>query len=322
VNAFRVIDPGLFSIVQDLGRHGYQRNGLSVSGAADKYSLRFGNLLLGNELNASAIEITLFGLHLEVLEECDIAVTGADLGMKINGGNGELWKVIRVKHGDRIRFRGGPTGCRAYFCVKGGINVPKIFGSRSTDTVVEIGGLNGRPLKKGDEIPLSKPKTPAKQSKDTRWGKLVNPSCIPSYTNGQTIRVILGPQDHMFTQNALEALVSNSYTVTPQSNNMGCHLEGELLEHVKSADILSECIPEGSIQVPSSGKPIILLAGRRGIGGYTKIATVISVDIPKVAQMRPGDRLKFQTVSIEEAQNLLIEEEKYFWSMQLLMNNS
>jgi biotin-dependent carboxylase-like uncharacterized protein len=257
-----------------------------------------------------------------VIEDCHIAVTGADIGFKINGRPAPVWTVHRVHRGDRIRFTGGPAGCRAYLCVRGGIDVPKEFGSRATDPFVRLGGLNGRPLQQGDEIPIpriSSEKISGRET-DKLTRRFVNPKWIPDYDKEQVIRIILGPQDHLFTEKGVRTLLDSWYTVTPNSNNMGCHLEGPAIEHVNGADILSECIPEGSIQVPSSGKPIILLAGRRGIGGYAKIATVITVDIPKIAQMRPGNRLRFEAITLEQAHELLIEQERYFRSAEILSN--
>ncbi|WP_051663312.1 biotin-dependent carboxyltransferase family protein [Alicyclobacillus macrosporangiidus] len=305
--ALRVVDPGVRAEVQDLGRRGYQRHGLSVSGAADKYSLLCGNLLLGNPPGSAAIEATLFGLHVVMEQDCDVVVTGADLGLHVNGRRAPTWTLLQLKAGDAIRMAGGPYGCRAYLCVRGGIDVPEAFGSRATDPVVGIGGWKGRPLQAGDVLPIGR--AGANGGRRTRW---LHPDCVPEYSRQVEVRVILGPQAHRFPSDAVETLLSQPYTVTPRSDHMGCQLEGPRLTHLETADLLSECISEGSIQVPASGQPIILLAGRRGVGGYTKIATVITVDIPKVAQARPGDTLRFTAVSVEEAQALLFDQRRFF----------
>ncbi len=308
----RVIHPGLQSSIQDLGRRGFQRFGLSVSGAADKYALRFGNLLLGNPLNAAGIETTLLGLELEILGDCTVAVTGGDLGLQVDHNPAATWRVLNLQAGQRLHFTGGPKGCRAYVCVQGGIDVPMQYGSRSTDALVGLGGLNGRELRAGDVISANLHFVGAQNKTAHLARRLVSPRWVPRYEKEQTVHVILGPQEAAFTQEAVETLLGSPYRVSPQSNRIGCHLEGPFLQHKIGADILSECVPEGAIQVPSSGNPLILLAGRRGIGGYTKIATVAGVDIPKVAQSRPGDRLFFKAVTVEQAQSWWMEQERFF----------
>ncbi|RIV28795.1 biotin-dependent carboxyltransferase [Alicyclobacillaceae bacterium I2511] len=315
----RVIGPGLQSSIQDLGRRGFQRFGLSVSGAADKYALRFGNLLLGNPLNAAAIETTLFGLELEALDDCAVAVTGGDLGLQIDHNPASTWRVLQLQMGQRLRFGGGPKGCRAYVCVQGGIDVPMQYGSRSTDALVGLGGIDGRVLHAGDVISTNFHLTTRWHSGPPLERRLVNPRFVPQYVKEQTLHVILGPQETAFTPEAIATLLASQYRVSPDSNRIGCHLEGPLLQHKSGADILSECIPEGAVQVPSAGKPLILLAGRRGIGGYTKIATVAGIDIPKVAQSRPGDWLSFEAVSVEQAQSWWLEQEHFFQSAEAIM---
>jgi antagonist of KipI len=299
MNGLRVIDAGLQTTIQDLGRYGYQQYGLSVTGCVDKYALQWGNLLLGNQPSEAAIETTIFGLKLEVLCPMDIAVTGGDLGFHLGGKPAPMWATHRVNPGDRIEFRGGATGCRAYICIRGGICVDEAYGSRSTDTLVKLGGLNGQTLKKGDEIPVFSDTLPLQKR------RMLSQSLRPAFPQKQEVRIVLGPQDHYFTDEAIQNLLSSEFTVTPKSNRIGCQLSGPKLSHLHSADILSEACAEGGIQVPASGQPIILLAGRRGVGGYPKIGTVISVDIPKVAQARPGSIIRFKSVSIIEAQDLL-----------------
>ena len=352
---FRVLRPGVYSSIQDLGRHGYQRHGLSVSGAADKYSLRVGNLLLGNDLAAAAIETTLFGLELEVQSRSTIAVTGGDLGFAVNGKPAPTWTTLAVAPGDVLRFTGGPIGCRAYVCVKGGIDVPVQFGSRATDSLVGLGGVSGRELKAGDEIGgfdpwAGTPEAPAgfagarhaanafvsppeirgsgpSRSPSSSLGRrtqrrVLSPRWLQNRGEAQVIRVVFGPQEEAFSAEGIRTFLNSSYSVTPQSNHIGCHLEGPEIAHKHKADILSECIPEGAIQVPASGKPIVLLAGRRGVGGYAKIANVISVDIPKIAQARPGDQVVFQSISVQAAQALLVRQERYFRLMDRLVQHS
>ncbi|ASN06519.1 5-oxoprolinase subunit C family protein [Virgibacillus necropolis] len=308
VTIFEVLNPGLFTTIQDLGRSGYQKYGLAVSGSADHYSHRLANILVGNPESSAVLEVTLMGLKLLTLKNGFIVVTGGDLNFTINGSPVQSWKTIKVNEGDIIRFTGCNSGCRAYLGVAGGIYVPKVLGSRSTDTVGKIGGIDGRPLKKGDVIQVGKQPTNNFRIIKRRLPK----ELIPSYTNSVNLRVILGPQEEAFEQEAIDTFFSSKYKVTKDLDRMGCRLEGPILNHTKGADIVSEGIFFGAIQVPKNGQPIIFLVGRQSIGGYTKIGGVISVDLPKTAQVKPGDHITFEKVTVEEAHRLLKERERKF----------
>ncbi len=298
--AIEVVEPGLLTTVQDLGRVG-QKLGLSASGAMDPFALRVANALAGNDPGAAALEITLMGPRLTFTQGAVVAVTGADLGLQMDGREAEGWKAHMVDAGATISFAGRRSGARAYLAVSGGIDVKPQLGSRSTDLTAHLGGFEGRQLMAGDLLPvgraflsmslLKKPAFPVESR--------------PAYNSEPTIRVILGPHRDRFTDRAIEDLQSGSYVITPTSNRQGYRLEGPKLEHTRGPDIISCGIPLGGIQVPGNGQPIILLADHQTAGGYTMIATVIQADIPLVAQCLPGERLHFRVAGLDEAREAL-----------------
>lgn len=299
----RVEKPGLSTSIQDLGRIGYQQFGMVVSGAMDSFALQVGNLLVGNERDAAGIEIVMMGPKLEFLQDTFISICGADLSPKLNGEEVPMWSSLRVKRGDSLTFGQPKNGVYSYVTVAGGITTPVVMGSRSTYAKAEIGGLEGRFLQKDDILTAGK-------KKGNFFRKRLVDSVIPSYTDKGKIRVILGPDDHEFSPESIETFLSESFEVTKQTDRMGTRLQGPKLEHIKGADIISDSIFPGTIQVPANGQPIILLAERQTTGGYTRIATVISVDIARVAQNLPGKKLQFEAVTVEKAQQLYVEREK------------
>lgn len=310
----RIQQPGLFTTVQDLGRWGYGQFGMSVAGAMDAYAMRVGNILLGNPENAPVLEMTLLGPSLIFDGNAYFTLTGADLQPSLNGQSIDMWNVHLARSGDRLTFGGTSSGCRAYFAVAGGFDVLLVMGSASTYLRGTLGGYQGRALQAGDRLaskPLSSPALP---------GFTLPKDKLPDYHD--TIRVILGPQDDAFTQEGLNTFFSAEYIVSPQADRMGYRLEGPQIEHADSADIISDGIALGAIQVPSHGQPIIMLADRQTTGGYTKIANVISVDIPSVAQKKPGDTLRFEQISIEDAQQLYREQEAQLADLIQIMNNT
>jgi len=300
---FEVIQPGPLTTVQDHGRFGYQQFGVPTSGALDNYAFRVGNLLVGNAEGAASLEITLPGCQLRALREAVIAVTGADLAVTINGAPAPAWESRSLKRGDVLSFPRLNSGCRAYLAVAGGIAVPQVMQSASTYTKAGIGGFGGRPLRKGDVLQASKSAASATVAR-------MPSEYIPVYENQIALRVILGPQDDLFTGEGVSAFLNSDYTVSIQADRMGYRLEGPRIQHRGEADIISDGIPLGAIQVPGDGLPIILLVDRQTTGGYTKIATTISVDIPRIAQAKPGDKINFQKVDEEQAVTLLKEYEQ------------
>ena len=305
VAAFEVIEPGILTTIQDSGRFGFSRFGVPPSGALDSFSFRVANLLVNNQGNEACLETTLMGLKLRALGEFIIAITGGDLSPTLNGEPLEMWRTHLLIEGDVVTFKKIRSGCRAYLSASGGFIVPEVMGSRSTYLSGKFGGLEGRPLRKGDI--LFRPDSPSPLN---RLGLRFPEEWIPLFEKEGTLRVIPGPQDHHFTQKGFQTFCSSAYQVTPRCDRMGVRLDGPKIERRADVEesIISEGFLSGAIQVPGDGKPIIIL-NELVTGGYTKIATVISVDLTKVAQLKPGDRVRFNPISIEEAYQLLKEDE-------------
>ena len=300
--SIEVLHPGLLTTVQDLGRTGYQRFGVSVSGAVDPRSAAVANILAGNPDGEAVLECTVLGPQLRFDAPAVIAVTGADLGPTLDGVPVENYRALRVQAGQTLRFTGPKCGCRAYLAVSGGLDVPEVMGSRSTYMKAKIGGWHGRKLEKGDVLPLRAPGTEPKA--------LENRALAPEFRGRSeyTLRVVMGPQDNAFTPGGVSAFLSGVYTVTPEFDRMGCRMEGPEIEHAGSADILSDGIAFGAVQVPDSGQPIVMLADRQTTGGYTKIANVISADFRLLGQLKSGDRVRFEKVSLAAAQEALLAQ--------------
>ena len=314
MEVFKILKSGIFDTIQDLGRYGFQQYGIPISGAMDSYALRIGNRLLGNEENKAGIEISTPGLSLEVLNQTVITITGANFNPTINNSPASMWEALEVKKGDVISFNQTKSGCRSYLLVIGGIDVPIVLGSNSTYVRGKIGGLKGRPLKKADIINIGNPN----QKLQDIIGKKVPANNLPAYHEENEIRVILGPQDDYFTKNGLHTFLNYFYEITVNSDRMGYRLKGPKIESKNGSDIITDGIPLGSIQVPNDGMPIIMLADHQTTGGYAKIATVISVDIDKLAQMKPGNKIKFIKVNLEEAYRLFYKREKNISNMYFI----
>jgi antagonist of KipI len=288
---FKVIKPGLQTTVQDLGRYGFQRYGISPSGAMDTYSLKMANLLVGNPLGEAALEATLIGPTLEASEDVSIAICGGNLSPRIDGQEVMMWKSIKIKKGQVLSFGTCKEGCRAYIAVSGGLDVPLVLGSKSTFLNGGFGGFEGRSLKAGD-ILFGNPVA--------RRNRFVHRDMVPAYEKNVSVQVILGPHLEKFPQETIQIFLNSEYTISSQANRMGYQLLGPKLEHIDGADIISDAIPLGGIQVPASGQPIILMAERQTTGGYARIGTVISSDIPLLAQAMPGTKVKFREIKNEE----------------------
>lgn len=305
---FEVLNGGFLTSVQDLGRYGYQKYGLGVSGAIDKYAHRMANVLVCNAPSAATLEITLMGLKLRVCEDVIVAITGADLNPFVNNKPAQMWTSIQLKRNDILHLKNNVDGCRAYLSVAGGFNVKEKLGSRSTDLLSRFGGYEGRALQAGDIIETIKPILGRKN----RVGRRLPPYFIPQYFKKATVRVVLGPQLEAFTNEGVKTFLSSQYKVSLDSNRMACRLEGQQIEHKQQADIRSEGMFVGAIQVPKSGLPIIFQSERPSVGGYTKIGGVITVDQPKIAQLKPGDYVQFEKISLHKAHQLYETEEKLF----------
>jgi biotin-dependent carboxylase-like uncharacterized protein len=297
-----VLNPGLLTTVQDLGRIGYQQFGVSVSGVMDPRSAQLANLLVGNDLGEAVLECTMMGPQLRFDRANCIALTGGDLGATLDGQPLPRYQAVRVEAGQVLRFAGPKTGCRAFLAFAGGLEIPEVMGSRSTYLKAKIGGLQGRKLEKGDVIPFRAPVTALKRMDDRK----LPPEFVPQQT--YTLRVVMGPQDDAFLPEGIDTFLGQTYTVTPEFDRMGCRLEGPVIQHKTTGDIISDGIAFGAIQVPSSGQPIVMLADRQTTGGYTKIANVITADFRLLAQLKAGDRVRFQRVTIQRAQHILLAQ--------------
>ncbi len=303
--SIRVIEGGMLTTVQDLGRFGFQGKGISAAGPMDSRSFRIANLLVGNDENAAGLEATILGPRLEFTEDTVLAVTGGDLQPILNGDPLPLYRAVAVHAGDELRFRGVRTGCRCYLAFAGGIDVPEVMGSRSTLLRAKLGGYEGRRLQKGDELklfpaePLPHPEARQLPPEDFSAREI-------------TLRVIMGPQDDRFTEKGIETFLSTPYRVTEQADRMGIRLSGETIEHVTDGNIITDGIVFGAVQVPSAGQPIIMAAERQPTGGYTKIASVCSADMPLLAQRKPGDTIRFEKIDVDAAQELYLAERARF----------
>ncbi len=297
-----VMNPGLLTTAQDAGRVGYQQFGVSVSGVMDPRAMKIANILVGNDENEAVLECTMMGPQLRFDKANVIAITGGDLGPTLDNQPVATYAAFSVREGQTLRFTGLRSGCRAYIAFAGGLDIPLVMGSRSTYMKAKIGGLSGRKLEKGDVIGFRRPAAEILN--------LVQRRIAPEVTarTDYKVRVVMGPQDDMFTQKGLETFLGEVYTVTNEFDRMGCRMEGPEIEHKNGGDIISDGIAFGAIQVPTAGKPIIMLADRQTTGGYTKIANVITADFRIIGQLKAGDRVRFVKVSIEDAQDALLTE--------------
>ena len=296
-----VLKPGLLTTVQDMGRFGYQQYGVPVAGAVDPRAAATANILVGNEENEAVLECTMIGPELRFDGANTIAITGGDLMPCLDGQPVPTYRAIPVQEGQTLRFQHPKTGCRAYIAFTGGLDIPLVMGSRSTDWRAKIGGLGGRKLERGDVIGFRAPGIPKNLSE-----RYLYPEFIPRGV--YTLRVVLGPQDDAFTPNGIATFLREEYVVTNEFDRMGCRLDGPAIEHMSDGNIISDGIAFGAIQVPTQGKPIIMLADRQTTGGYTKIANVISADFRLLGQVKAGDKVRFDAVSIQEAQEALLNQ--------------
>ena len=290
--ALRILRSGSQTTVQDSGRPGLRRYGIPSSGAMDQFACQVANLLVGNAPTAAALETLLQGLSLEAIVPTVIAVTGGDLGAELNEQPIPLWTSFPLQPGDHLTFKRRAAGCRAYVAIRGGLAVTEFLGSKSVFTK---GGM-GTPLQANDTLPISEV-PPAPHS----FRRQLPPKMRPPLSSESVIRVILGPQAEAFTAKGVETFLGNEYRISPKSDRQGFRTEGPPVETIRGSDIITDPTPLGAVQVPGDGQPIILLRDGQVTGGYAKIATVISADLDKFGQMSPGDKVRFQAVTREEA---------------------
>jgi len=307
MTSIKVIKPGMYTTVQDLGRIGYQEYGMPVSGSMDHFAHRLANLLVGNAQDEAVLEMTIMGGTYQFKEDAFIAITGADMNPKLNGKRQiGMWRAVSLKKGDQISFGAVKAGCRSYLAVAGGFDLPLVMGSKSTYVRGRLGGLNGRQLMKDDELSLNQ----RKRSEEELKGRFVQARSIPVYERSVELRVVLGPQEDFFTKKGIADFFSSAYQVSKEFDRMGYRLEGKKVEHESSADIISDGIVRGAVQVPGHGNPIIMLADCQTTGGYTKIAHVITTDLWKIAQLKSGDKIRFKAVDVGEAHEILKMQEQ------------
>lgn len=319
-----IIKPGLLTTVQDLGRYGFQRNGVVVSGAMDQEAHRIANWLTGNSEAEASLEITLSGPVIHFSTDTVIALSGGDLTPMINGQKIRMNRPVAVKKDSELRFGTCVYGCRTYLAMAGGFGVPQVMNSTSTYLRAGVGGKDGRSLKAGDSLGNKKQANPVNRLasallknapfKELTW-------CIPpkewSGKRSLPIRVISGRHHRLFTDESKKQFSTASFKVEPQSDRMGYRLKGPKLELAEKKEIISEAVTFGTIQVPPEGQPIILMADRQTVGGYPKIAEVASVDLPRLAQRKPGDAIHFETISFRQAKSLYITKEKRLRELKL-----
>ncbi|HAM58729.1 MAG TPA: KipI antagonist [Candidatus Rokubacteria bacterium] len=314
-----VLAGGLQATIQDVGRPGYLATGMPPSGPADRFALGIANLLVGNDPGgpylvgrrpgAAGVEVLLSGLRLRVLAETVIAVTGADLSPTLNGQPLPMWQSLRVGPGDEVAFAQARSGARAYLAVAGGIDVPLFAGSRATNVRAFVGGVEGRVLKPGDMLRSFPPSRPPRDLE----GRRLRPDLLPAFGARWRVRVVLGPQDDLFLPESIEQFLTHDWKLSPTSDRMGCRYIGPPLEFrprpaylveqagADPSNIVDDTIPVGGIQVPGGVEPIVLHVDGPSLGGYAKIATVISADLGQVGQTRPGQVTNFAAVSTDEA---------------------
>jgi biotin-dependent carboxylase-like uncharacterized protein len=302
----KVLKPGLQTTVQDLGRPGYYEIGLPPSGAMDKYSFIVANLLVGNDENAAGLEITYMGPELEFQQDLLIAITGGEIPPKINGEPVPMWETIAVKEGDVLSFDFVKQGARTYLAVAGGIDVPVIMGSRSTYTLCGIGGFEGRALQAGDVL-----KVGGQRAGTAKPGTRVPSEYIPRWSKEHEIRVVVGLCSYRLTEESKERFLSIDWIVTPEANRVGYRFKGERLHFIpreqpfgagsNPSNVVDLGYPIGSIQVPDGVEPIALLNDAVTGGGYATIATIISTDLDRMAQVKTNEKVRFVSVSLQEA---------------------
>ncbi|CAM4300194.1 biotin-dependent carboxyltransferase family protein [Paenibacillus alkaliterrae] len=319
--SINVIKSGLFATVQDLGRHGSQKYGVSVGGVMDTGAARAANLLVGNKESEAVIEMTLAGTELWLEKDTLIAVCGADITATAGGERLPLWRPVLVREGVTVTFGVCRSGCRTYVAVAGGLDVPDLLGSKSTYLRGAFGGFEGRALKTGDVLRVKNEGQLSDRIKQSLLAKgngsfaaagwHASHFAIAAHLSDPVIRVLTGSHYPLFTVESQQSLFSQTFQISVQSDRMGCRLEGSRKLKLSSpVELLSEAVAVGTVQVPPDGNPIVLLADRQTTGGYPRIANVASVDIPVFAQLKPGDRFRFEAITQQEAEQLLVESER------------
>ena len=309
------IRAGFLTSVQDLGRAGVREFGVSLGGALDPHALRVANLLAGNDESAAGLEITFGGLRIRFADERIVVWCGGEFKARLGSTSLDAGHPALVRAGEEFSIESPALGCRAWLAISGGIDVPLVLGSRSADLRAGFGGVNGRPLRDSEEFPLGENPERAKLLiEKLRAEKIAHWKPAHAWSNpaqrAPTLRYIRGSDSDRFVESARELFSNENFSVSPDSDRMGIRLDGPQLERIEDVDLLSEAVAPGTVQVPPNGKPILLLNDCQTIGGYPKIAHVITVDLPMASQLCPGDHVRFSEVSVGDAHALLLEREQ------------
>lgn len=303
--SIEILEAGALTTVQDLGRTGARLKGFRVNGVMDECSSRLANALVGNEQSLAVLEMTMLGAKIKFNEACYIAVCGADMTPSVNEKEIKMNKAYRLTNGDVLKLGLAKSGLRSYLAVSGGIDCDSFLSSRSTDVKCAVGGFDGRKLKKGDVLPVG-----------IKKGHIYNPNYAEiKYTEPSqsvTVRAVAGPQYDMFEESGKNAFWNTEYKTTEQSDRMGIRLSGEEITAKDGTDIISDAIVKGSVQVSANLQPIVLMADAQTTGGYAKIATVITADLPLLAQLKPNATVRFKQVSVKQAEKAYKKFVRYF----------
>lgn len=321
-----VLTPGLLTTIQDLGRYGYQKYGIIVSGAMDTYAARLSNILVGNEENEGVLEITLIGPSLSLPKGSLISITGAKISPSINNVEVPMGRPIYLKESSILKFGACVNGSRCYLAVAGGFDVPVFMGSKSTYLRAKLGGKDGRALKKNDVLKLGRMSTLSlniidnlkKENKNKsfafpRWHAR---NSIKEEKHTAIIRVFEDRQYSAISEESLYKFFDSSFTIDVKSDRMGYRLKGQKIELKEKFEMISGEVSFGTIQIPPDGNPIILLADRGTSGGYPKIAHVTSYDLPKLVQLKPHSKVKFKKVTLKEAEEMYLKREAYIYELK------
>ncbi len=293
-DVLRVLTPGIFTTVQDLGRPNALSSGVSTGGAMDRFAHRAANLLVGNEEGAATLECTLRGPHVVAVHSCLAAITGGDFDLRLNGSAAPAWTAIFLSEGDELTFGGRLTGGRVYLAVAGGIAADRWLGSCSTNLIAGRGGMHGRVIEGGDVIGLATARSAPSVS-----GRHLAENLRPAYAD-HVLHAIPGPHVRRLTDAGRKQLFGSSFKVSRESDRMGYRLEGPTLE-TTGDELLSFGLVAGAVQVPPGGRPILLMADHQTAGGYPVVAAVAGASMPVAAQLIPGDEVRFAEISVDAA---------------------
>jgi antagonist of KipI len=306
--------------VQDLGRTGLREFGVSTSGALDSFALRVANLLVSNDQAAAGLEITLGGLQLRFADERIVAWCGGEFDVRVGSTVLPAGHTASLRAGEELKFGRPQIGCRSWLAISGGIKVSLVLGSHSTDLRANFGGFEGRTLRDGDVIPLGRPRRSETAATEGISSWTAPHDWVSPAKRGPILRFVRGIDSSRFNDVTLQRFSSEAFTVSPDSDRMGVRFDSPELQREDNFDLTSEAVAPGTIQVPPSGKPILLLGDCQTIGGYPKIAHVITVDLGIAAQLRAGDQVRFSEVSLSDAHRLLLERESELERFRIGLN--